>query len=262
MHRSGTSMLASWLKACDLDIGRELLGEGLGNERGHFEDMDFLRLHERILAANGILCGGLLKTEPLRLSPALHSEMRELVRRKSQSPQWGWKEPRTCLFSREYLQLLPDACHLVVFRHYALVVDSLVRRHIRKRAGRLQRKHGLKRSYYEWRLKLWQRFRLPGVINRYLAAWVKYNENLLELVEQVGPNALVLDAGHFLASSEQVFRQLQTWGFVLQSFPAADCVDASMIAAAPSRQYAYDPALKARAERILQRLSERALMLG
>lgn len=259
MHRSGTSLLASWLHACGLHIGSELLGEGMGNERGHFEDMDFLRLHERILSANGILCGGLLKTGPLRLSPAHDEEMRELVQGKSQRRQWGWKEPRTCLFSRQYLQLLPAAYHLVVFRHYALVVDSLVRRHIKRRTSRLQRKSGFKRRYYELRLKLWQRFRLPDVINRYLAAWVKYNENLLALVEQAGPSALVLSAGDFVASSEQVFRRLQEWGFELQAVPAADCVDASMIAHTPSQDFAYDPQLKAHADAVLQRLNALAV---
>lgn len=259
MHRSGTSLLASWLHACGLNIGSELLGEGMGNERGHFEDMDFLRLHERILSTNGILCGGLLKTGPLRLSPAMHGEMRGLVQRKSQSLQWGWKEPRTCLFTREYMQLLPDAYHLMVFRHYALVVDSLVRRHIRKRTSRLRRKSGLKRAYYQLRLKLWQRFRLPVVINRYLAAWVKYNENLLALLEQAGPRALVMDAGDFVAASERIVGQLQAWGFELQAVPAADCVDPSMIADTPSRNYAYDQRLEARARAIMQRLGERAM---
>ena len=47
MHRSGTSLTASWLARCQLQIadGR-LLGPGIGNPRGHFEDLDFSDLQE------------------------------------------------------------------------------------------------------------------------------------------------------------------------------------------------------------------------
>lgn len=256
MHRSGTSLLASWLHACGLDLGSELLGEGIGNERGHYEDMDFLRLHERILNANGIKCGGLLRTAPLQVPPALHDEMRQLVARKCQSPQWGWKEPRTCLFSREYIDLLPQARHLVVYRHYALVVDSLVRRHIKKRMRRMQSKSGLKRAYYQFRLDLWQRFSLPRVVNQHLAAWVKYNENLLSLLEQTGlDNVVVMDCRDFVAASVPAFVRFQEWGFVLQPQPAEDYVEPAMIASEASQDYTFDPALKARADMLLQRLA-------
>lgn len=255
MHRSGTSLLASWLHACGLDVGSELLGEGVGNERGHYEDMDFLRLHERILKANGITCGGLLRTEPLRLPVQMQQEMGELVRRKCQNPQWGWKEPRTCFFTREYLGLLPQACHVVVYRHYALVVDSLVRRHVKKRMRRIQCKSSLKRAYYQCRLDLWQRFSLPRVVNQHLAAWIKYNDNLLSLIEQVGLDKVVaMDCRDFVTASVPTFVRLQEWGFVLQLQPAENYVEPSMIAGTTSRDYAFDPALKARAEAVWQRL--------
>lgn len=251
MHRSGTSLLGSWLHACGLDVGNELLGEGIGNERGHYEDMDFLRLHERILNANGIKCGGLLRTEPLQLTVQMQQEMGELVRRKCQSPQWGWKEPRTCLFTREYIGLLPHAYHLVVYRHYALVVDSLVRRHIKKRIRRMQSKNGLKRRYYQLQLDLWQHFRLSQVVNQHLAAWIKYNENLLSLIEQVGMDkVMVMDCREFVAASVPIFACLQEWGFVLQSQPAENYVDPAMIASKPSRKFALDATLQARAESV------------
>lgn len=255
MHRSGTSLLASWLHACGLDVGSELLGEGIGNERGHYEDMDFLRLHERILNANGIKCGGLRRTGPLRLTAHMQQEMQELVRRKCQSPQWGWKEPRTCLFAHEYNGLLPHAYHLVVYRHYAVVVDSLVRRHIKKRMRRIQKKSGLKRLYYQLQLDMWRRFRLPQVVNQHLAAWIKYNENLLSLIEQVGRDkVVVMDCRDFVAASAPTFARLQEWGFVIQWQSAENYVEPSMIASTASQNYAFEPALKARAEAVWQRL--------
>lgn len=255
MHRSGTSLLASWLRACGLDIGSELLGEGIGNERGHYEDVDFLRLHERILKANGLDRSGLIKTGPLHVSPFHLAEMRELLARKSRILQWGWKEPRTCLFAPEYLALLPRARHMVVYRHYGLVVDSLVRRHIKKRDRRVQQKAGLKRHYHALQLRLRKRFILPRLANRHLASWIKYNENLLELIQQAGPDSVfVMDCGDFVAASAPAFARLRDWGFQLRQYPAEECVDPSMIASKPARTYAFNRALLARAEEIMQRL--------
>ena len=53
MHRSGTSLVASLLQEAGLSIGERLLGPSAGNRKGHFEDVDFVELHEDILADNG-----------------------------------------------------------------------------------------------------------------------------------------------------------------------------------------------------------------
>lgn len=254
MHRSGTSMLASWLRACGLDVGSELLGEGVGNERGHYEDMDFLRLHERILRANGIDCGGLLKTAPLQIPADMQLEMRELVARKCQSPQWGWKEPRTCLFSREYHELLPDAFGLIVFRDYALVVDSLLRRKLKKQQRRLAGKSALKRAFYRLRSALWLELRMKSDANRYLAAWIHYNENLLRWVEQNPGRSLVLDCNELLVRGPEVMQQLQVWGFQLQPVPVEQYREEGMIANKASMEHGCDPALLAHAAAVQRRL--------
>ena len=49
MHRSGTSVITQWLYRCGLFIGNNLVGPDTGNEQGHFEDADFLRLHQKFL---------------------------------------------------------------------------------------------------------------------------------------------------------------------------------------------------------------------
>lgn len=261
MHRSGTSLLTSWLHACGLNVGRELLGGGPGNERGHYEDMDFLRLHERILHANGLHTSGLLNAAPLQIPPALLQEIRELVAHKCKSPQWGWKEPRTCLFTREYLELLPQARHLIVYRDYALVADSLVRRTLKSHARRIRKKKsGLKRAWFSLKVSLWQRFMLPKLPNRYLADWVRYNENLLALVDAVDPaSVVVMDCRNFVASSRRTLMRLQQWGFELEHRPAENLVDSSMMANAPTQDFAFDPALRARADEITRRLAALAV---
>ena len=52
MGRSGTSVITQWINKCGLSVGEELLGSAIGNVEGHFEDMDFLLIHEEILISN------------------------------------------------------------------------------------------------------------------------------------------------------------------------------------------------------------------
>lgn len=162
MHRSGTSLVAHWLHECGLFLGEELYGASEFNPRGYFEDVEFIRLHRALLEEEGLHPSGherpFSRREPL--SGAGLARLEQLLLEKSRPGPWGWKDPRTCLFLDAYRRVCPQARYLVVVRHYAQVVASLVRREIAYRSGvqrrlkslgitfaekRLQRRHG---SYY------------------------------------------------------------------------------------------------------------------
>ena len=49
MHRSGTSLFTHILSKCDVSIGENLIGSGLGNEDGHFENLELVNFHEELL---------------------------------------------------------------------------------------------------------------------------------------------------------------------------------------------------------------------
>src|ERR1700709_755262 len=51
MHRSGTSFLASLLHGCGCLMGETLLPADAHNRPGYFEDLEFLDLNRRMLAA-------------------------------------------------------------------------------------------------------------------------------------------------------------------------------------------------------------------
>lgn len=127
MHRSATSLVTSVLRQAGLDVGQDQ-GAGHGNLRGHFEDRDFYRLHEDLLAAAGHDC---FTAEGDLLPPAgspLAQRARALVAARSALPLWGWKDPRTCLFLDLWQPLLPDAVYLFLYRHPLDVALSLWRR--------------------------------------------------------------------------------------------------------------------------------------
>jgi hypothetical protein len=128
MHRSGTSLVASAFRAAGIDVGSDLLGADEGNPRGHFEDRDFVRLHEEMLGATGEtwLTGTPGRSSDVR--PDLVARAQALVAARSEIDQWGWKDPRTLLFLDLWDALLPEPRYLFVYRHPVDVVLSLARR--------------------------------------------------------------------------------------------------------------------------------------
>lgn len=129
MHRSGTSLTAAILGSAGLDIGRHLLGADADNPRGHFEDVDFLLLHQRVLTANGLSPDGFIASGDPVVPALMRSQAQDLVdTRRAGGVPWGWKEPRTVLFLEFWERLLPEARFLFVFRRPWEVLDSLFRR--------------------------------------------------------------------------------------------------------------------------------------
>lgn len=129
MHRSGTSLAASLVAGAGIDVGRRLMAASRGNERGHYEDLDFYEFHARALRAHGAGAEGFACVDGLAVPTSLRPAAEALVEAKSQAGvPWGWKDPRTCLFLDFWGDLLPDARFLFVFRSPWEVMDSLFRR--------------------------------------------------------------------------------------------------------------------------------------
>jgi hypothetical protein len=101
MHRSGTSMVALLLAECGLYLGheRDLMPPGPDNPAGFGENLRFVELNERLLAAVGgswdalpELGPGWLESDEVTL---LHAEAEQLVQAFGEREPWGWKDPRS-----------------------------------------------------------------------------------------------------------------------------------------------------------------------
>lgn len=218
MHRSGTSVITQWLKKCGLHVGDNLMGAGTGNDDGHYEDLDFLRAHEAILKAHRLSDKGY--TNPLtQLTETQKDRLKDIVSYKNNfNLQWGWKDPRTCLFLDAYRAFIPGAFYFVVLRDYQSVVSSMIIRMFKHTENKYAARKGLSKFIWE-HIKKKRRMGtlLKKHCQRYLKIWITYNEAILAHLQRLpANNYMVADCTWLYQNDKAVFEQLtREWGFTL-----------------------------------------------
>lgn len=191
MGRSGTSLMASYLRACGVSMGENLLGPLRGNPLGHFEDLDFLNFHKKLLKDNGSsLYSQRRDLRDLSVSEETSRSAVSLIQaRNLQHRVWGWKDPRTTLFLRFWAEIEPSIRFIFMYRDPMNVVASLAR--------------ARDRAIY---------------INPFLAgkAWLHYNHEILGFFEKRSAASTLINIDGFNADPERGRRLLSEWlGFSL-----------------------------------------------
>lgn len=152
MHRSGTSLTASWLRECGLtiDAGR-LMGGSEGNLLGHFEDLDFVNLHSRILLnKNSVSMGWKIDHfKEFYFSESDMNKVYSIINSRNESYKtWGWKDPRSVLFLTAWKNIIPNLKFIFTWREAHEVVSSLRKRY--KRSKNEIDKISINKSYITW----------------------------------------------------------------------------------------------------------------
>lgn len=189
MHRSGTSLMASYLEKCGISMGHRLVKASTGNEKGHFEDRDLVDFHKAVLKDGN---DSILKTHSsdtfnpnikVRLTDEQRQQAKKIVdSRMAQNFSWGFKDPRSALFLDVWDDLLPDAKYIFVYRHPELVIDSLYRR---KGA---------------WVLYLF--FWWAG------GAWIRYNQEIFDFYLKNKEKSILINIGGFNKSYDNAINVL------------------------------------------------------
>jgi hypothetical protein len=242
MHRSGTSLAANWLAHCGLDMGDTLIPADFSNPTGHYEDRLFVDLQREMLSANET-DHWVTGARALTVSPALRQRAADSITGRD-SGQWGWKDPRTTLFLDFWHDLLPDMKVLVVYRHYAQVVDSLLRRELNLRRNR----PGWPQKPLKRRVQVTARqsFLNVPLVREYLRVWNRYNRDALAFAAGHPADCLVLHVSDLVPQADRLIDYVnRTWGFALNP------VDSLTV---------YDPALL-KTRRMPVRMAESALLV-
>lgn len=129
MHRSGTSLVSGILTKLGINMGDKLFPKDPHNPFGHFEDIEFLRLNERILDSAGGHCNEPPTYDSIMDQQSIFDkEIIELIRRKSERKVWGWKDPRTSLTIDLYLPYISNPIFIFCKRNVAGVAASMYQR--------------------------------------------------------------------------------------------------------------------------------------
>jgi len=200
MHRSGTSLVASFLQALGVNLGSQLLPPDGFNVKGYFEDAEFLQLHRTILhdACSQNQPGwhdwgwtineGLDKSTLARWVPAA-KEL--LTSRRNQGIPWGWKDPRTSLLLDFWRELVGnEARFLLVYRFPWDVADSILRLN-----------SDVFSQHRDWPLKI----------------WAFYNQHLLDFYRRYPQECIFVSVNAFVNNQEkllEIMAQKWRWQFL------------------------------------------------
>jgi hypothetical protein len=136
MHRSGTSLTASFLDRAGVVMGDQLLAADHLNQRGYFEDESFLQLQQKLFNSSciqdeeGWADWGWTVSERFdrNLFGTIQDPAQALVKAGCDRwPLWGWKDPRTTLLLDFWDAILPNSYYVLVYRFPWDVVDSILR---------------------------------------------------------------------------------------------------------------------------------------
>lgn len=135
-HRSGTSLVASSMYDNGVDMGSQLMGPSFGNPRGHFEDIPFVNLHDRLLKVNNTdwrYTGSRELITPPSIFDDMNSYMESRLGESNKNGLVGAKDPRAVFFLPQWSQILGEKLKSVlVFRDWRYSVSSLLKRHSRE----------------------------------------------------------------------------------------------------------------------------------
>lgn len=187
MHRSGTSLVASYLSSLGIDMGGRLLAADAHNPHGYFEDTDFRQLQGKILVDStpdddgGHRDWGWTENERLdrgRLAAWAESARALAATRSSGHGLWGWKDPRTTLLLDFWNEILDrEAFYVLLYRFPWEVADSM---------QRLGRDVFLDHPEYAYRI------------------WTFYNQHLLDFHRRHPDRSLLVSTNSLLQQPERL----------------------------------------------------------
>ena len=208
MHRSGTSAVAGWLHIHGISMGENLLASHKSNAKGHFEDLELIEFHRSVANDLGIHdwkdCQGNYTWNSEHIDKA-----KGLIQKRDLSnQQWGWKDPRLCIYLPNWLNVMDNVTIIVVYRDGTAVANSLQKREIANYLSRYNITPSNRQMKF-WQSLLFFRYK------KYHNLWKAYNKKILSDLSSV-PDVIYLSQNRLVESLKGLYEILSDRGFELK----------------------------------------------
>ncbi|SDN52689.1 sulfotransferase family protein [Bacillus sp. OK048] len=130
LHRSGSSATAGVMQLLGVHMGDRLIQATKHNQKGHFENVEFVQLNQEILKSVNSTWNKLPNLEKIPETKMLVTKIRTFIN-KNKKPIWGLKDPRTLItfeLWKPYLEEVADIHYVFVHRPFEASVRSLANR--------------------------------------------------------------------------------------------------------------------------------------
>lgn len=130
LHRSGSSATAGVMHQLGIHMGEKLLPATPNNQKGHFENSEFVNLNQEILRSIQSTWNRPPSREKILNAKIPVAKVQSFLQ-KNRKPIWGLKDPRTLLtfeFWKPYFEEVADITYVFVHRPFDASVRSLASR--------------------------------------------------------------------------------------------------------------------------------------
>ena len=247
MPRSGTSLVTQLLHRCGLNLGPagQLMPASPNNPDGFWENLRFVRLNEKLLAASG----GRWYAPPatLRPTPKITAEGRSIAAQFEGQEPWGWKDPRNAVTLPFWKTVVPEMKVLVCVRHPAETASSLLAStliphaprfywNITRPTSRIRLHDGASRLHERLigaaKTSMSRRKRRELILEVGLDLWRVYNASILE--ETAAGDRLVTHYDAVLANPREELQRILTFA----GMPvASDVLEEALRAVSPRMRH-------------------------
>ncbi len=243
-HRSGTSLTSNLFSNAGLHIGKELLGAAPSNPYGHFEDVEVVAFHDRILKKSGSYWQDSFDFVPI-FEKDDWTWLLNYGCRKTVYPVWGFKDPRICLFLPHWNQVFQDMRVLYVYRSCIECVHS-----IKRRAAKDLRENRV--------VNINRRFWLSDDLA--VKMYLLYASSALRFLENFPGEACVIELDDVLQGRDVVKEVRENWGYALADANIRDIYDSSVMSRSGPNELIVDPHLFEQVEEVESKLISFARM--
>lgn len=245
-HRSHTSLFSNWLWLNGLFLGDKFLPASEHNQKGYYEDIEFLNIHLEILDENNFDKSAIFKSFPPKVSSNQKKSLIKLIdKRNMEHKVWGFKDPRSVLLVRNiYNSLLNEPYYITIVRPFKEAVNSI-----------MEREFGVKRPTFKFLISNPKKFLLNYVIypNKVLNAWINYNYELINLLEQKKESCLVIISSNLIRDQQAIITHLNKKNIVNDNINIKNIFDPKLTNGRDTPTYLYNPMLITKAKTLFKK---------